>query len=198
MEAELGVLVASVALVGALGGLAWRFGRDSRDALERDEPARTAAWVAEAARRRERIGAVLANVFMLEMEAKYREERLQRDLERARLVREAQRAPHEQAHAHQVALRDAYESCAGVLLRTLVPGPTVMLSEMVYRRRAETPVHTHASDQVGYVVKGRLRLRLGEQDRLVSTGDTYVVPAEVAHRLQALDDATVLVSSVVA
>jgi len=139
---------------------------------------------------------VLANVFMLEMEAKFREERLQRDLERARLVREARRAP--QPEARPATLRAACESCAGVLLRTLVPGPTVMLSEMVYRRRAETPVHTHASDQVGYVVKGRLRLRLGEQDRLVSTGDTYVVPADVAHRLQALDDATVLISSVVA
>lgn len=132
MAAELGVVVVSLALLGALGGLAWRFGHDSRDALERDEPARTATWVAEAARRRERIGAMLANVFLAEMEAKYREERLQRDLERARLIREAREAP--RSPARPTALREAYESCAGVLLRTLVPGPKVMLSEMVYRR----------------------------------------------------------------
>lgn len=43
------------------------------------------------------------------------------------------------------------------------------------------PVHSHPQEQVGMVYAGRARLRIGEEERVVSRGDFYRIPPNVPH-----------------
>lgn len=56
------------------------------------------------------------------------------------------------------------------------------------------PQQPHSEDEVYYVVEGRAKLRVGEEDRSVAPGTIVFVKAGVAHRFHSIeDDLTVLV-----
>lgn len=43
------------------------------------------------------------------------------------------------------------------------------------------PLHSHPHEQVGLVLKGEARLRIGDEERIVQRGDFYRIPANVPH-----------------
>jgi quercetin dioxygenase-like cupin family protein len=45
----------------------------------------------------------------------------------------------------------------------------------------EVPAHSHRHEQVGMVYRGRARLTIGGEERLVREGDFYCIPAYVPH-----------------
>lgn len=56
------------------------------------------------------------------------------------------------------------------------------------------PQQPHRQDEVYYVVGGRARIVVGEEDRAVGPGSVVYVPAEVEHRFHMIDeDLTILV-----
>jgi len=53
------------------------------------------------------------------------------------------------------------------------------------------PAHTHESEQVSYVVEGALRFRLGADgadEVVVRTGEVLVIPSNLPHAAEALED----------
>jgi quercetin dioxygenase-like cupin family protein len=59
---------------------------------------------------------------------------------------------------------------------------------------AEDPQRPHAEDEVYYVVGGRARLRVGEEDRVAEPGALLFVGANVVHRFHHIEaDLTLLV-----
>lgn len=54
---------------------------------------------------------------------------------------------------------------------------------------AEVPLHTHAHEQVGHVISGRLRFRIGDEERELRAGDGYAIPGGIAHGCVAVGDA---------
>jgi len=52
--------------------------------------------------------------------------------------------------------------------------------------------HQHPHDQVVYVVRGRLFIKVGEASFEVSTGDSFVVRGGVDHQATALEDSIVV------
>lgn len=48
-----------------------------------------------------------------------------------------------------------------MVLNTTLPGYTV-------------PMHTHPHDQIGVVYKGKAKLRIGKEERIVQQGDFFV------------------------
>lgn len=55
-----------------------------------------------------------------------------------------------------------------MVLNTTLPGHNV-------------PTHSHPHEQVGMVYRGKARLRIGEEERIVEKGDFYCIPAGVPH-----------------
>ena len=55
-----------------------------------------------------------------------------------------------------------------VALNKTLPGHTV-------------PLHSHPHEQVGMVYRGRAKLRIGDEERVVEKGDFYCIPANVSH-----------------
>jgi len=52
----------------------------------------------------------------------------------------------------------------------------------------EVPTHSHRHEQVGMVYRGRARLTIGDEERLVGEGDFYCIPANVPHSDVCLGD----------
>lgn len=55
-----------------------------------------------------------------------------------------------------------------MVLNTTLPGYTV-------------PMHSHPHEQTGMIYAGKARLRIGDEERIVQTGDFYSIPPEVPH-----------------
>jgi quercetin dioxygenase-like cupin family protein len=80
------------------------------------------------------------------------------------------------------------EALAGVHRRVLSCGGGVMVVQFRIDDGAEVPVHEHPHEQVGHVVSGRLRFRIGDEERELGPGDGYAIPGGVPHGCIAVGD----------
>ena len=64
------------------------------------------------------------------------------------------------------------------------------LSVGLYRIPAGTGAkpHAHPNEQVIAVTKGRMRFRLGNEERILGAGEVVLVPPGVEHQTEALED----------
>ena len=84
----------------------------------------------------------------------------------------------------------------GVHRRVLSCGDAVMVVQFRIDDGADVPVHTHPHEQVGHVVSGRLRFRVGDDEQELGPGDGYAIPGNVPHGCTAIGDAVAVDSFV--
>ena len=84
------------------------------------------------------------------------------------------------------------EAVPGVHRRVLSCGDHVMVVQFRIAQGADVPVHTHPHEQVGHVVSGRMRFRIGDQERELGPGDGYSVPGNVPHGATGVTDAVAI------
>jgi len=75
----------------------------------------------------------------------------------------------------------------GVVRRTLNSGERTTLAEITLEVDAVVPSHTHPHEQIGYVSSGRVVFRIGDAQRELSAGDSYLIPGNVSHEVTALE-----------
>ncbi|MEW6750420.1 MAG: cupin domain-containing protein [Candidatus Latescibacterota bacterium] len=63
----------------------------------------------------------------------------------------------------------------------IAAGERLMLSFLELAAGAEVPEHSHPHEQAGLVLAGRLRFRIGQEERTVGPGDAFIIPPNVAH-----------------
>lgn len=81
----------------------------------------------------------------------------------------------------------------GVTFKTLATGTNMMCTVMYYEEGNVVPFHKHPSEQVGYVVEGRLRLKIeNEELGIIQAGDSYLVRTNMLHSLEALEKSVVV------
>jgi quercetin dioxygenase-like cupin family protein len=80
----------------------------------------------------------------------------------------------------------------GVHRRVLNTGERTMVVEVSLESGATVPEHTHPHEQIGYLSSGRLRFRIGDEERIIQQGDSWLVPPNVPHVVTALDDAVAI------
>lgn len=81
---------------------------------------------------------------------------------------------------------------AGVVRRTLGTTDEAMLCEFTVKAGEGVPQHSHMNDQVGYVVRGKLEMTVGDETRTIQAGDSYAIPGGVPHSAVALEDSVVI------
>jgi len=88
--------------------------------------------------------------------------------------------------------QDATEGARGEQL--LARGKEMALRVWVHEPAGETSAeHSNAYEYVAYVAEGSLRVRIGGADaQELSTGDSYVVPADTPYAFEVLERATVV------
>jgi quercetin dioxygenase-like cupin family protein len=77
----------------------------------------------------------------------------------------------------------------GVAFDLLAIGPQSMMTKMRYRPDNVIPFHSHPNEQIGYVLTGRIRVLTRDAQHELGAGDTYVIPAEVEHRIEIIEAA---------
>ena len=63
----------------------------------------------------------------------------------------------------------------------LVAGERVMLSALEMDDGGVVPEHSHPHEQAGLVLEGKLRLRIGAEERELTPGEAFVIPPHVVH-----------------
>ena len=86
----------------------------------------------------------------------------------------------------------AVEMFPGVTRRTLAVGQALLLAQFTFQPGSEAPLHSHPHEQISYVIEGRYRVTMGEEEFVVEKGDCYLVPPNLPHA-QAADEFTITV-----
>ncbi len=76
----------------------------------------------------------------------------------------------------------------GVERKTLVFGEKTLMTEFRLAAGSVLPEHAHLHEQTGYLVRGKLRMFVEGEERLVQAGDAWCVPGSVKHSAETLED----------
>ncbi len=72
----------------------------------------------------------------------------------------------------------------GQRAQTGVPRKEIITGTVELPVGALVPWHTHPGDEAGYVIKGRLILKIqGQPDRLLRAGDYFFIPRGIVHSI---------------
>ena len=86
---------------------------------------------------------------------------------------------------------DAVELAPGARARTPY-GKHVMLSYLELDEGAVVPMHAHPHEQAGLMLEGKLRLTIGDESRLCSRGDMFIIPPNTSHGAESIDGPSVV------
>ena len=76
--------------------------------------------------------------------------------------------------------------------RRMLNGEAMTLAQITLAAGAVVPEHAHANEQIATVLSGRLRFVVGGDEREVVPGESVLIPGDVPHRVDALEDSVVL------
>lgn len=80
----------------------------------------------------------------------------------------------------------------GITFERMVVGTKSMVTKMHYVAGNHVPEHSHPNEQSGYVISGRYRLRYGSREEILQAGDSYCIPADIPHSVEALESGEIL------
>jgi len=76
----------------------------------------------------------------------------------------------------------------GISRKTLAYSDKQMVVEFTFGKGSSTPHHSHPHEQIGYLVKGKVRYRIGNKEETIESGDSFYVPSNVDHANWALEE----------
>lgn len=80
------------------------------------------------------------------------------------------------------------EALSPAIGRQFVHGEQSMLARVLLKKGAHVPRHSHANEQISYILEGALRFVLPDGEYLVRAGEVLVIPGNVPHEAFALED----------
>ena len=83
---------------------------------------------------------------------------------------------------------DYRQSVSGIRLKTLVYGKETLFSEFRMEKGSILPKHSHPHEQTGYLVKGKMKLTIGEDTFEANSGDCWCIEGNVEHSAEILED----------
>lgn len=84
------------------------------------------------------------------------------------------------------------DNMSPLLTRQFVTGEQAMLSRIQLKKGCIVPRHSHGNEQIAFILSGALRFSVGEEgsatDYIVRAGEVLVIPGNVPHLAEALED----------
>jgi quercetin dioxygenase-like cupin family protein len=74
-----------------------------------------------------------------------------------------------------------------------VEGERTTLAVIDLEPGSAVPEHSHENEQLGVLIRGSMRFRVGEETRELGPGDTWRIPGHVPHEVTAGSDGAVAV-----
>ena len=72
--------------------------------------------------------------------------------------------------------------------RQMISGDNATISQLVLKKGAAVPRHSHMNEQYSWIISGALKFIFDDREILVGAGDVLVIPGNVAHAAVALED----------
>ncbi len=89
-------------------------------------------------------------------------------------------------------LENYEEILTGIKIKTLAYGEKSLLSEFRMVKGSVLPAHSHPYEQTGYLVEGRLRLRIGDDVQDLEKGSSWCIKDNVIHSAEILEDSVAI------
>jgi quercetin dioxygenase-like cupin family protein len=80
------------------------------------------------------------------------------------------------------------QALEGIRMKTLAWGERTLMAEFLLDAGHVLPEHSHPYEQTGYLVSGRIRLRVGTETFEASPGDSWCIPMGVTHGADVIED----------
>jgi quercetin dioxygenase-like cupin family protein len=80
----------------------------------------------------------------------------------------------------------------GIELRTLCHGDATLMAEFRLAAGHELPTHQHPHEQTGYLVSGRMVLRIGDDAHEVAPGDSWTIAGGTEHGATVIEDSVAI------
>jgi quercetin dioxygenase-like cupin family protein len=80
----------------------------------------------------------------------------------------------------------------GVDFVVLAIGKATMVAKMFYKSKDFVPFHKHPNEQSGYVLSGKYKLKISEEEYFLTEGDTYSILADVEHSIEIIEEGEVI------
>lgn len=74
------------------------------------------------------------------------------------------------------------------LSRQMISGENATISQLLLKKGATVPRHSHMNEQYSWILSGALKFVFDDREILVGEGEILVIPANVAHSAVALED----------
>jgi quercetin dioxygenase-like cupin family protein len=85
----------------------------------------------------------------------------------------------------------AREELNPLIGRRLITGEQMMIAHVYLAKGAVVPKHDHHNEQITYILEGRLRFWLGDDEGEVvevGAGEVLTIPPHLPHKAEALED----------
>ena len=69
-----------------------------------------------------------------------------------------------------------------------ISGQHVMLNQVTFKPGTYVPEHQHPNEQIDYVLKGAIRVKVGSEEKVMRPGDIAVIPANTPHSFASASD----------
>ncbi len=83
------------------------------------------------------------------------------------------------------------ENVTEQLDRRIITGDRMMLTHVYLKKGCVVPQHSHDNEQLTYILDGALKFWVGdegEEELIVRSGEVLVIPSNVKHKAEALED----------
>jgi unsaturated pyranuronate lyase len=74
------------------------------------------------------------------------------------------------------------------ITRQMTSGASITIARLVLSRGGYVPRHSHVNEQVSLILQGCLKFIFDDGETLVRAGQVLVIPSNVPHAAQALED----------
>lgn len=81
----------------------------------------------------------------------------------------------------------------GISRKILGDGGSLTMVEVTFRKNAAGDMHSHAHEQVSYIVSGSFEFTLEAQTNVLGAGDSVYIPSGALHGVKALEERSVLI-----
>ena len=72
--------------------------------------------------------------------------------------------------------------------RQMISGENATISQLILKRGAVVPRHSHVNEQYSWIISGALNFIFDDREIVVSAGEVLLIPPRAPHRVVALED----------
>jgi quercetin dioxygenase-like cupin family protein len=81
-----------------------------------------------------------------------------------------------------------HEILKGIKIKTINYGKNMIMTEFLLSKDSVLPEHQHINEQIGYLVKGKVKLFIDGKSKEINPGDSWNIAGNIKHKAEILED----------